>query len=88
MNVVWSVMLGDAPTAPVTDPGPLGVAIPEDVAQWAEGHGWGPDSPDVWLAVAPQDPARGAIGAEIAWRDGVVSEQELADIEAQVQSQT
>jgi hypothetical protein len=88
MNVTWSVMFGEAPTAPVTDPGPLGIEIPDVIAEWAAAeHGWGPDSPDIWIAVAPEDSTRGAIDAEIGCRDGVVSEEELASIEEQLEAQ-
>jgi hypothetical protein len=50
-------VIGEAPTAPVIDPGPLSVA-------------------------------RGVIATEIARRDGVVSEEELAAIEEQLETQS
>jgi len=86
VNVTWSVMLGEAPTAPVADPGPLGVEIPDVIAEWAAEHGWGHDNPDVWIAVAPENSARGAIDAEIACRDGVVPEADLAAVEEQLEA--
>ncbi|MFE2850243.1 hypothetical protein ACFXJO_03820 [Streptomyces lavendulae] len=86
-NVIWSVMRGEARTAPVVDPGPLSVRIPEVVMKWAEGYGWGADDPDVWIAVAPQDVTRGAIDAEVACRDGAVSDDDLGAIEAQMVEQ-
>ncbi|MFJ7589440.1 hypothetical protein ACIQZO_19085 [Streptomyces sp. NPDC097617] len=88
MNVVWSVMVGEARFAPLVDPGPLGVVIPDDVMEWASTHGWGLASPKVWITVTTQDAARGAVDGEVAWRDGDVSDGDLAVIKPQVHSQT
>lgn len=87
MHVTWSVMNGEAPFAPVVDPGPLGIEVPDDITTWASEHGWGPEDPDIWIAVAPESPTRGAIDAEIAWRDGTVPKEDLAAIEEQLSAQ-
>jgi hypothetical protein len=80
-------MRGEARTSLVADPGPLGVAIPDDIQRWAAEHGWGPANPDVWIAVAPEDPVRGAVDGEVAWRDGTVPDEDLAAIGAQLKTQ-
>lgn len=80
MNVVWAVMHGEAPTAPVVDPGPLGIQVPAQVMEWADGYGWG-DDPDVWVAIAPLDTAQGRVDAAVAWCEGYVPEEDVRALE-------
>jgi hypothetical protein len=76
--VIWSVVEGVSPGSRAAEPGPAGVGIPDDVLDWAAGHGLALDNPDIYLLVTPGDEA-GEIAGEIAYRAGQLP---VADVTA------
>lgn len=60
----------------MVDPAPLGITVPAEVMEWADGYGWGDDT-DVWVAVAPGETVRGTVGAAVAWCEGYVPEEDM-----------
>lgn len=49
--VVWGVIRDEARMAHVVDPGVAGIMIPDSILEWAAGHGYNVDDPDVWIGV-------------------------------------
>lgn len=71
-DVYWSVMRGTSPDSDAVQPEPAGITVPDDVLEWASGHGLADDDPDVYLVVAPQEGATDMQG-EIAFTEGRLS---------------
>lgn len=87
--VYWSVCSGSSDVrVAAVEPEAAGVGIPEDVAAWAAGHGWGLDDPDVYLLVATEDEAQADLPGEIAFIAGTVSYAEDQAIRAAVAAGT
>lgn len=78
-SVVWSVVRGESPTARAVEPGLAGVTIPDDVLEWAAGHGLGVDDPDVYLLVTPEDEA-GEVPGEVACTTAQAPDGEVASL--------
>lgn len=83
VKVVWSVARGESPTARIVEPGIAGVDVPDVILEWATGHGYGVDDPDVWIGVTLASDA-GEVPGEIAYRDGAVSEDDGEAIRRQL----
>jgi hypothetical protein len=72
--VFWFVVRGEQPPrGRAVEPGPHGIDIPDDVLEWAEGHGLHEQDPGVYLLVVPADDAdtEDVVG-EIAFRRAVM----------------
>lgn len=78
-QVVWSVVEGTSPGSRAVEPEPHGVTIPEEILEWAAGHGLDVENPDVYLLVTTQDEAGEVIG-EIAYTQASAPTSEAAAI--------
>ncbi|MGI5122798.1 hypothetical protein ACQEU5_25105 [Marinactinospora thermotolerans] len=65
-TLYWSLVEGAIPAGRAVDPEPAGLTVPDEVLSWAEGHGFGPERPDIYLLVATEEDAEDLDG-EIDW---------------------
>jgi hypothetical protein len=80
-NAIWSVVLGQSPTARAVEPGIVGISIPDDVLAWAVTQGLADDAPDIYLLVAPADEAGEVLG-ELAYREFPMDADDLTTLRA------
>lgn len=81
--VVWSVVRRESPGSRAVDPRPLDVELPDEILEWAAGHGLHVDDPDVYMLVTPADEAGEVLG-EVAYRYGRLPVAEVEKIRAAV----
>lgn len=84
--VYWSVMRGTSPDSYAVQPEPAGITVPQEVLDFAAGHGLGEDDPDVYLLVAPQEGAE-SLDGEIAFMEGTLSDLEAVALRAALDAQ-
>ncbi|MGX1301353.1 hypothetical protein RKD35_002841 [Streptomyces albogriseolus] len=65
-TAAWFVVRGASPGTDAVDPGQAGVTVPDEVLDWAAGHGLDEQDPDVYLLVAPADVAPAELLGEVA----------------------
>ncbi len=78
-TATWSVVRGESPTARAVEPGPHGIAVPDEVLAWAEGHGLNPSDPDVYLLVTLGEEV-GVVPGEIDYMEAPASAGDAARI--------
>lgn len=89
-TVTWYLVGSPNPYAQAVEAEPNGITVPDDVIDWATGHGLSMDDPDVYLLVAPCEEAFTEVIGLIATTDGEVSDEDgarlvkaIADLEAE-----
>lgn len=78
-SVVWSVVEGPSPEAWAVEPGLAGITVPDEVLEWAAGHGLAEDNTDIYLLVTTADEVWPIFG-EVAYAYGLVSDEEASSI--------
>jgi hypothetical protein len=81
--VIWYVVCGASPDSVglAVDPGPSGVSVPDEILDWATGHGLSLSDPDVYVLVTDEENP-GPVTGQVASREGTVTADEAASISA------